>query len=41
VQELIQALAEVYAGNRTVQGASDFLDLANGVRVWAGLPTLT
>jgi hypothetical protein len=39
-KELIAAVPEVYAGNRMIYGSDDFLDLANGVLTWAGLPTL-
>jgi hypothetical protein len=39
-KELVDAAPEVYAGNRMIYGHDDFLDLANGVRAWAGLPPL-
>ncbi len=40
VNELVDAVAEVYAADRTIYGTDDFLDLANGVRAWANLPLL-
>ncbi len=40
VTELLDAVAEVYAGDRAVYGTDDFLALANGVRALAGLPPL-
>ncbi|MCC6552317.1 MAG: hypothetical protein IT372_04750 [Polyangiaceae bacterium] len=33
--------AEIYRANRLFHGTADFLDLANGVRALAGLPSLS
>jgi len=37
---LIEVLPSAYSQNRALYGTDDFLDLANGVRAWAGLTPL-
>jgi len=40
INELIEVLPSAYSQNRALYGTDDFLDLANGVRAWAGLTPL-
>lgn len=40
LRELEKAVPVVYGANRSLYGADDFLDLANGVRALAGMPPI-